>query len=184
CLDHPEGGNVAINGVDTEITKERRDQELAEAERILNTPKDGSAVVITPTLPQAPIIAENSLSRGAAPRGLGGVSPTPSGRSMRDHPERRLETAARRGDVQAAAALAGIPMAAGGVMEDHIEGKFDGFEYGRLFKLQNGTIWEQTDTHFEYHYEYAPKAMILTLKEGIFLQVEGLDKKVQVRQVR
>lgn len=182
CLAHPEGGKVETMQGEVTLTQQERDEALASVMEVINYRPEKAAPQMA--RPQTSGDAGNSLSRGAAPRGVGGVAPVASGRSMKDHPERRLETAARRGDVHAAAALAGIPMASGGVIEDYIEGEFKGFEGGRVFKLRNGGVWQQEEFHFEYHYAYAPKVLIMSLKEGIVMKVEGLDKTVRVRQLR
>lgn len=173
CLANPQGSN--------EVSKEDRDAVLADAREVIEyRPETPSPAYTVP----APPTGGNSLSRGAKPQGLGGVAPVASGRSMKDHPERRLETAARRGNLHAAAALAGIPMAAGGVMESYLAGPFEGFRNGRVFRLQNGTLWEQQDFTTSTGGGLTRKAMILTTSEGTFLQLDGDGERVKVRQVR
>ncbi|HCN76540.1 MAG TPA: hypothetical protein DIT13_04995 [Verrucomicrobiales bacterium] len=103
---------------------------------------------------------------------------------MKDHPERRLETAARRGNLHAAAALAGIPMAAGGVMESFLDGPFQGFQNGRVFRLTNGTLWEQQEMKSSLGGGLVNKVMILQTSEGTFMQLDGSGERVRVRQVR
>jgi hypothetical protein len=182
CTANPEGGVLLTTDGERTLTKVERDKALESAMGWISYRPEKAVPQVA--MPQTTYAEGNSLSRGAAPQGVGGVAPVASGRSMKDNPERRLETAARRGNLQAAAALAGIPMAAGGVIESFIDGEFKGFENGRIYKLRNGQIWEQTDYHFEYHYAYSPEVMIISKSDGVFLQVDGLDKKVRVQQIR
>ncbi|HRK15581.1 MAG TPA: hypothetical protein PK490_14975 [Prosthecobacter sp.] len=175
CLTHPQGT--------AEVSQADRDSLLAEARAVIEYRPETPPPAAVTTLPP-PAAGGNSLSRGAAPRGLGGATPVPSGRSMKDHPERRLETAARRGNLHAAAALAGIPMAAGGVMESFLDGPFQGFQNGRVFRLTNGTLWEQQEMKSSLGGGLVNKVMILQTSEGTFMQLDGSGERVRVRQVR
>lgn len=185
CLANPNGGQVFDEqNQPIEVTKEQRDQYLADALTVIDYRKPEVDMTAAAGLPPPPVPGGNSLSRGAQARGLGGVAPTASGRSMRDHPERRLETAARRGNLPAAATLAGVPMTTGTVMETQIDGEFEGFDQGKLFKMVNGQIYEQVEFHYRYHYAFMPRVMIMQTSGGMMMKVEPLDKMVRVQLVR
>lgn len=73
---------------------------------------------VPPTAPQRPLgppmgsrIGQSQFNRGYAPGSLAGRGATPVGRSMKDAPERRLETAARYGDLRAASKLVELKQA-------------------------------------------------------------------------
>lgn len=46
------------------------------------------------------------------------------------------------------------------VIESKIDGEFDGFNFGTIFKLMNGTVWKQTDYKYWYKYAYNPRCIV------------------------
>lgn len=70
------------------------------------------------------------------------------------------------------------------VIESKLDGDFEGFEEGRLFKLTNGDIWEQTDYTYSYSYSYRPDVLIYKDGSSYKMIVDGdMDHKVKVRLV-
>ncbi|MFC3797939.1 stalk domain-containing protein [Cohnella sp. GCM10012308] len=65
-----------------------------------------------------------------------------------------------------------------------IDGDFDGFENGKIFKLQNGQIWQQTDYTYKYSYKYAPKVTIYKDGTKFKMIVDGVDKTVTVERLK
>lgn len=63
----------------------------------------------------------------------------------------------------------------------HISGNFDGFDEGKIYKLDNGTYWIQSEYEYDYTYEYEPEATILDSFGTYYLLVCG--KKVEVEQL-
>jgi hypothetical protein len=69
------------------------------------------------------------------------------------------------------------------VIEARITNDFNGFEYGNIYKLSNGQVWEQTDFYIYTNIAVMPKVTIW--KDGTFykMKVDGIDKTVTVRQL-
>ena len=67
------------------------------------------------------------------------------------------------------------------VYQGQIDGEFNGFDDGGLFKMKNGTYWIQAQYNYWYHYAYNPDAAI-TQDDGQFiLNVAG--NSIPVRKV-
>jgi hypothetical protein len=64
-----------------------------------------------------------------------------------------------------------------------IDGEFEGFDDEVLFKLIDGTAWVQAEYKYWYHYAYCPNAVIFKKNGRFFIQVDGKDQIVPVRQV-
>ena len=64
------------------------------------------------------------------------------------------------------------------VINSRIEDEFEGYEYGNLYILTNGQVWEQTSSTYKYKYKYRPK---VTIRNGNMF-VEGMSKSVKVRR--
>ncbi len=61
---------------------------------------------------------------------------------------------------------------------------FKGFFQDAKFEFQNGTIWEQSEYKYSYHYAYRPEATVIDGINGTELSVDGMSETVQVRRVR
>ncbi|SJN37836.1 hypothetical protein FM117_09970 [Micrococcus luteus Mu201] len=46
--------------------------------------------------------------------------------------------------------------------------------------MTDGSIWKQSEYHYEYHYAYRPQAQVI----GDKMMVEGMSRAVQVRRLR
>ncbi|MDG6099046.1 hypothetical protein EXU34_16465 [Alteromonas sp. ZYF713] len=64
-----------------------------------------------------------------------------------------------------------------------IDGDFEGFDDEVLFKLMDGTFWIQDQYLYWYHYAYSPRVNILGANGRFYLQVEGQNQIVPVRQI-
>lgn len=71
----------------------------------------------------------------------------------------------------------------GSIIESRIDGDFNGWGGETIYKLQNGQVWQQSSYYYYYHYSYSPKAIIYKSNGQYFMQVEGVDKDVQVTRV-
>lgn len=60
----------------------------------------------------------------------------------------------------------------------HVNGSWKGWGGDTLVKLTDGTVWEQAEYVYEYHYAYRPEA---TIADGRML-VEGMSRGVRVRR--
>jgi hypothetical protein len=68
------------------------------------------------------------------------------------------------------------------VKRAHIDGNFEGFDDEILFKLTDGTYWIQDEHKHWYHYAYCPEAKILKRGGRVYIQVDGQDEVVPVRE--
>ena len=69
-------------------------------------------------------------------------------------------------------------------IESRIDDDFEGYDYGNIYKLRNGQIWEQTSSHYRYRYKYAPEVIIYKRNGSYLMQVDGLDDSVSVVRLR
>ena len=69
------------------------------------------------------------------------------------------------------------------ILEDHINGSFDGFEGNRIYQLTNGQTWVQIDTKCQPQYHYMPKVSISEDEGSFFMEVEGLNDSVRVQRI-
>ena len=65
-----------------------------------------------------------------------------------------------------------------------IDGDFEGFDDGAVFRLADGTYWIQDQYLFWYHCSCNPWVLILRSDNRYYLQVAGKDKIVAVRRLR
>ena len=66
----------------------------------------------------------------------------------------------------------------GNIYNSQIEDEFEGYEYGNLYRLTNGEVWEQTSSTYKYKYKFRPRVTII---DGTLL-VEGMSQSVSVRR--
>ena len=69
------------------------------------------------------------------------------------------------------------------IITSRINNEFNGFEEGKLFKLENGEIWIQDEYDYDCNYINRPKVKIFSDDYRFYLQLEGMDKKVVVRRI-
>ena len=72
----------------------------------------------------------------------------------------------------------------GQVIETNIDGEFEGWEGETIFKMMNGSIWQQSSYDYTYHYAYMPAVIIYRKGGSYYMKVEGVDDEIQVRQIR
>jgi hypothetical protein len=70
------------------------------------------------------------------------------------------------------------------VVESRIEGDFEGWEGDTIFKLDNGQVWQQTDGRYKYKYKYRPRVVIVKSGRSYLMQVEGVDDRIRVEQLK
>jgi hypothetical protein len=68
------------------------------------------------------------------------------------------------------------------VKRAQIDGDFQGFADGVLFKLTDGTCWIQDESKSWYHYANCPEAKILRKDGRLYIQVDAKDKIAPVRE--
>jgi hypothetical protein len=61
-------------------------------------------------------------------------------------------------------------------IETHIAGDFNGWEGETLYKMDDGSIWQQSNYHYHYHYTYHPSVTIYPSSSGAcHIKVSGDD---------
>ncbi|MBL7146030.1 MAG: hypothetical protein ISS76_17470 [Phycisphaerae bacterium] len=70
------------------------------------------------------------------------------------------------------------------VIEARITNEFEGLEYGNIYKLNNGQVWEQTNFYIYIYIAVMPKVTIWQNGPFYNMKVEGIDKAVTVRQLK
>ena len=69
------------------------------------------------------------------------------------------------------------------ILRSQIDGDFEGFDDEVLFPLMDGSFWIQDEYKYWYHYAYCPEAIILQNNGRLYIQVDGQDEIVAVRQI-
>jgi len=65
-------------------------------------------------------------------------------------------------------------------MTHYIDGSWSGWDGSTLLRLTDGSVWEQAEYHYEYHYAYRPSVVIT----GDKMLVQGMRRAVRVRRLR
>ncbi len=65
------------------------------------------------------------------------------------------------------------------VYSGHIENDFEGFDENKVFKMDDGSFWIQSEYNYDYMYEYNPEAAILESDGDFYLFVCGKTVKVE-----
>jgi hypothetical protein len=72
-----------------------------------------------------------------------------------------------------------------GIVQSRIDGEFKGWEGGTIYRLRNGQIWEQGNSHYHYHYAYSPEVLVYPSDGGFKMHVKGDDDEdVPVRRIQ
>lgn len=69
------------------------------------------------------------------------------------------------------------------ILRSQIDGDFEGFDDEVLFKLRDGSYWVQDEYKYWYHYSYCPETLILQNNGRLYIQVDGQNEIVAVRQI-
>lgn len=70
------------------------------------------------------------------------------------------------------------------VVEARVTNDFDGVEDGKIYKLSNGQIWEQTGFYIHLHAAVMPKVTIWRDGPVHRMRVDGIDRAVTVQQLK
>ena len=70
------------------------------------------------------------------------------------------------------------------LIESKIDDEFEGYDYGNIYRLRNGQIWEQTSARYRYRYKYAPDVIIFRRNGSYQMQVEDMDDSVTVEMIK
>ena len=69
------------------------------------------------------------------------------------------------------------------VIEARVTNEFDGFEYGNIYKLDNGQVWKQTDVYIYIYIAVMPEVTIWQDGSVHKMKVNGIDEAVTVQQL-
>lgn len=72
----------------------------------------------------------------------------------------------------------------GSVMETTIDGDFEGWEGETIFKMMNGTIWQQASYSYTYTYKFMPRVIIYKNSGQYYMKVEDMSDAIAVRQLK
>lgn len=70
------------------------------------------------------------------------------------------------------------------IKSGNIASDFTGFSGNSTFQFDDGSVWEQTEYKYNYHYAYRPHGVIIDGINGIELSVDGMSETVRIRRVR
>ena len=65
-----------------------------------------------------------------------------------------------------------------------IDGDFDGFDYGKLFLLNNGQVWKQVEFHIHIAARVNPGVLLFKENGSWKLKVDGHDRAVRVELIK
>ena len=72
----------------------------------------------------------------------------------------------------------------GNAMETKIDGEFNGWDGETIFKMRNGTIWQQVSYAYKYRYAYSPDVLIYSKDGSTYMRVEGMDDEIRVKRLK
>lgn len=64
-------------------------------------------------------------------------------------------------------------------MKLHVDGEWNGWDGDTVVKLTDGSVWRQTEHHYEYRYAYRPEVLL----SGDRMHVEGMREAVRVARI-
>ena len=68
------------------------------------------------------------------------------------------------------------PTACDPAIETHITGDFSGWDSENIYKMDDGSIWQQSAFHYHYHYSFHPAVIIYKSRSGAcHIKVTGDD---------
>lgn len=72
----------------------------------------------------------------------------------------------------------------GSAMQTKIDGTFEGWDGETIFKMMNGTVWQQASYSYTYHYAYMPDVLIYSKGGTYYMKVEDVDEEIAVKQIK
>lgn len=69
------------------------------------------------------------------------------------------------------------------INETQLEGEFKGFDNNMVFTLVGGQKYQQVHYKYRYYYAYRPRVKLYRDSGRYFLEVEGMDEKIEVRKI-
>jgi hypothetical protein len=72
----------------------------------------------------------------------------------------------------------------GDVKECTIDGDFEGWSGETIFKMTDGSIWQQASYDYTYSYAYSPLVIIYRKSGTYYMRVEGVDDEIMVTRLK
>ncbi len=72
----------------------------------------------------------------------------------------------------------------GNVYETKIDGEFYGWDGETIFKMTDGSIWQQASYDYTYHYAYMPDVIIYSKNGSNYMKVEDMEEQIEVRRIK
>lgn len=72
----------------------------------------------------------------------------------------------------------------GTVIETQIDGDFEGWDGNTIFKMTDGTIWQQVSYDYTYDYAYMPDVIIYKKDGAYYMKVEDVEDEIEVRRIK
>lgn len=72
----------------------------------------------------------------------------------------------------------------GCAIQTTIDREFEGWDGETIFKMMDGSIWQQSSYAYTYHYAYCPEVIIYNKSGTTYMKVEGVNDEIQVRKIR
>lgn len=70
------------------------------------------------------------------------------------------------------------------VIATSVDGDFEGWSGDTIFKMTDGSIWQQPAYDYEYDYAYMPKVIIYRQGGSHYLEVEGVEDAIEVKRLK
>ena len=64
------------------------------------------------------------------------------------------------------------------VIKSKIDGNFNGFEGNTIYRLLDGSIWQQIDGKYKYKYAYSPRVLVYNFGKTWKMSVKGITVTV------
>jgi hypothetical protein len=71
----------------------------------------------------------------------------------------------------------------GSAIESKVDDEFNGWDGNTIVKLSNGSVWQQADYKYQYHYSYRPEVFIYSKNGATYMKVDGTDE-VRVNRIK
>lgn len=72
----------------------------------------------------------------------------------------------------------------GDIYETRIDGSFEGWDGETIFRMMDGSIWQQSSYDYTYHYAYSPSVIIFSKGGQTHMKVEGVSTIISVTRLR
>jgi hypothetical protein len=68
------------------------------------------------------------------------------------------------------------------VSSSRVRGEFNGWDGDTIVELDNGERWQQARYKYKYSYRYRPQVKVWRSRGKYFMEVDGMEEKMEVRR--